>query len=74
MDANSHRTGILVGGLGKTGYSQIYTGTGLYTVYATTGYHYDAAGRQVKIVYPISGQATSTYDAKGELTIPASML
>jgi RHS repeat-associated protein len=68
VDANGHESATLAGGLGKTDYTQTYTGTsGSYSLYATTTYTYDAAGQLLSTKSLDGSTTTSTYDDLGHL-------
>jgi RHS repeat-associated protein len=69
VDANGHESATLIGGLGKTNYTQTYTGTsGSYALYATTKVTYDAAGNQLSTVSPDGSTTTAIYDGLGHMT------
>lgn len=69
VDANGHESSTLIGGLGKTNYTQTYTGTsGSYALYATTTYTYDAAGNLLSTKSPDSSLTTTTYNGLGHAT------
>ncbi|HLG78379.1 MAG TPA: RHS repeat-associated core domain-containing protein, partial [Ktedonobacteraceae bacterium] len=68
VDANGHEHATLVGGLGKTNYTQTYTGTsGSATLYATTITTYDAAGQLLSTKSPDGSTTTSVYDDLGHV-------
>jgi YD repeat-containing protein len=69
VDANGHESATLVGGLGKTNYTQTYTGiSGSYTLYATTTYTYDAAGNLLSTKSPDGSMTSAVYDGLGHAT------
>jgi RHS repeat-associated protein len=70
VDANSHQSGTLTDGMGRTIYQQTYSGNSgsSYAVYATTVTHYDVAGRVTQVQQPGSSVNTWTYDAAGRVT------
>ena len=66
-DANGHQAATLIGGLGKTNYTQTYTGTsGNFALYATTAMTYDPVGNLIKTVSP-GGLTASTCSATTSL-------
>jgi RHS repeat-associated protein len=68
VDANGHERATLTGGLGKTNYTQTYTGTsGSYALYATTSMVYDAAGNLLSTKSPDGTLATASYDDLGQV-------
>jgi RHS repeat-associated protein len=69
VDANGHESATLIGGLGKTNYTQSYTGTsGSYALYATTTYTYDAAENLLSTKSPDGSTTTSVYDDLGHVS------
>jgi RHS repeat-associated protein len=69
VDANGHARSMLTGGVGKTNYTQTYTGTsGSYTLYATTALSYDAAGQLLSTKSPDGSTTTALYDDLGRVS------
>jgi YD repeat-containing protein len=76
VDANGHQAASLGDALGRTVYTQTYTGNGTgspaYTLYATVSQTYDLLGRIVKITQPNGTSAdTFTYDPASRMTASA---
>jgi RHS repeat-associated protein len=71
IDALNHKTTSLTDALGRTIYTQNYTGnsSGSYAVYSTIKNTYDLNGNLTKIIHPDGTSATTfTYDAAGRKT------
>jgi RHS repeat-associated protein len=69
VDANHHQTQTLTDALGRTRYTQTFTGTGPYTLYSTTSQAYDFLGDVVTITHPDGTHTTTeTYDLAGRQT------
>lgn len=71
IDANHHQAVGLQDALGRTRYTETFTGTSSpYTLYATTGQAYDFQGNLVTITHPDTPPHTTTisYDLAGRQT------
>lgn len=66
IDANHHQAQTLTDALGRTRYTQTFTGTDPYTLYATTSQNYDFQGHLVTITQPDGVHTTTlSYDLAG---------
>jgi YD repeat-containing protein len=71
IDANSHQTVIATDGLGRTAFSQRFTGTSAYTLYSTTttsGLTYTASGQPIQTSTTNGATTTTTYNDLGQTT------
>ena len=69
IDANQHKHLILADALGRTRYTQTFTGNNTYTLYSTTGDTYDFQGNVLMLTHPDGTHMTSfTYDLAGRKT------
>jgi RHS repeat-associated protein len=67
VDANQHQRATLTNGFGQVSYDLRYTGTGPYTLAATTSYQYDTSGDLISILHPDKTTTTTfSFNAAGQ--------
>jgi RHS repeat-associated protein len=67
-DANLHRRAYDVDAFGRTTQVREYTGTGPYTLYATTSYSYDVLGQLAQVTDAANNVTSMAYDPLGRKT------
>jgi RHS repeat-associated protein len=68
IDRNEHKKVQVNDGLGRLTQVKEYTGSGTYTLYATTNYQYDARDLLKTVTDAVGNQTTINYDGYGRKT------
>jgi RHS repeat-associated protein len=68
IDANLHQRAYDVDAFGRTVQVREYSGTGPYTLYATTSYSYDVLGRLAQVTDAANNVTSMAYDPLGRKT------